>query len=69
MKTEALLKAESLVGKTVRLKKPKSWRCPEGRENNKTAIVRSAFEDYGGLLMERDLHGCRYWNVEDVEPA
>lgn len=58
------------VGDTVRLKRTvrRDWTCPEGRDNNTTAKVRDTLERIpGGLHLDRDLHGCRYWNVADVE--
>jgi hypothetical protein len=40
----------------------------EGRENNKTAIVRALLSDIeGGVQTDRDLCGLRYWNAEDLE--
>lgn len=41
-------------------------RVPAGRQNNRTARVRAILPD-GGLYMERDLRGLRYWNITDVE--
>lgn len=57
------------VGDVVRLKKGfYVGRVAEGRQDNRTATVRSLLTDIeGGLFMDRDLRGCRYWNVEDVE--
>lgn len=45
-----------------------SHRCPEGREDNSTAEVQSVLSG-GRLHLSRDLHGCRWWNINDVEPA
>jgi len=58
------------IGKKVKLtpKAKTHHRCPEGRENNRTAIIKGTiWEGYGGLVLDRDLAGCRYWNIEDVE--
>jgi hypothetical protein len=43
-----------------------SFTCPEGRYPNLTAVVLVELP-YGGLVMDRDLMGCRYWNKTDVE--
>ena len=54
-------------GDTVRLKKGVTFTIPEGREDNKTAKVLSLLSDVeGGLFLDRDLRGIRYWNVNDV---
>jgi hypothetical protein len=42
------------------------WKCPNGRENNKTAII----EHIGGggeVRTDKDLRGCRWWNVNDLQ--
>ena len=55
------------VGTEVMLKPTvKFHTCPEGRENYQTAKVTALLEN-GGLYLSRDLHGCRYWNEEDVD--
>lgn len=61
------------VGDTVELK-PMSHAgmhhvCPEGRTNNVSATVRAFMgEDCpGGLVMDQDLRGCLYWNINDVQ--
>lgn len=56
------------VGDMVRLKKGTCvGKVPEGRQDNRTATVKALLTDIeGGLFMDRDLRGCRYWNVEDV---
>lgn len=42
--------------------------CPEGRENNSKAKVAAVLDDCpGGVFLDRDLHGCRYWNAEDLK--
>jgi hypothetical protein len=57
------------VGDKVRVKEGIAiGKIPEGRENNKTAIVRAVLEDIeGGVQTDRDLCGLRYWNAEDLE--
>lgn len=58
VKTQVKLKASVKTG----------HRCPEGRENNSTAEVKALF--YGGRVqLSRDLHGCCWWHVNDLEPA
>lgn len=57
------------VGDTVKLttKAKRLWSCPDDREDNSTAIVKALLPDIeGGLFMDRDLRGCRYWNETDV---
>jgi len=56
------------IGKTVSLRKSvKHHTCPEGRENNKTAIVVGhIYGDNTCLWLNRDLRGCRGWNEADV---
>ena len=45
----------------------RSHRCPEGRKNNRTATILNFLSDTkGGVFLDRDLHGCRYWNIEDL---
>ena len=57
------------AGQTVRLKPEVVRACPEGREDNNTAVVRASLEPEtrGGVMMERDLHGCQFWNENDLE--
>lgn len=45
--------------------------CPEGREDNTTARIRNYCPEIGegAVMLDRDLHGCLYWNVEELEPA
>ncbi|EKP0311698.1 hypothetical protein ACTG16_23320 [Aeromonas sp. 23P] len=45
-----------------------SHQCPEGREDNSTAEVLAVLDE-GRLHLASDLHGCRWWNIDDVEPA
>ncbi|MND22847.1 hypothetical protein D3C76_165480 [compost metagenome] len=61
------------IGDTVKLK-PGSHadmhhECPEGRDNSPTAVIRGFMgSDYpGGVVMDQDLRGCRYWNVADLQ--
>ena len=58
------------TGDRVRLTKKAEglFDCPEGRENNPTAVVQARMDDYseGALVMQEDLRGCRYWNEADV---
>lgn len=54
-------------GDTIKLKDSVIHTCPLGRENNRTAKIRSFLAIEGGLFTDRDLRGCRYWNAEDVE--
>lgn len=55
-------------GDIVRLKRGVTSSCPVGRDNNVMAQVKTLLPDVeGGLFMEQDLRGCRYWNVADVE--
>lgn len=56
-------------GSTVKLKASVSHVvCPEGREDNQTAQVRTAMSG-GRLMMAQDLRGCKHWNIDDVELA
>lgn len=43
--------------------------CPEGRVNNKTARISAILSDYseGAVKLDRDLHGCLFWNTEVLE--
>ncbi len=63
MKTQALF----APGDTVKLTPDarKSHRCPKGRRNHRTAVLRNDLSD-GGWSMERDLAGCLYWNESDL---
>jgi hypothetical protein len=49
----------------------KNHKCPEGRDDNATAVVDSLMTGTykGGVHLDRDLHGCRYWNMDDLEHA
>lgn len=57
------------VGDTVQLTDIArlSHRCPKGRNNFATARIQAFLSDTeGGVFLDRDLKGCRYWNVEDL---
>ena len=58
------------VGDAVKLRKSvkKYHKCPEGREDNKTAVIDTFLPDMasGALRTVEDLEGCQYWNVDDV---
>jgi len=60
------------VGTKVKLNQPPSklnHSCPEGRDNHRTAHIVSYIKDYGegAVMLDRDLHGCRFWNIEVLE--
>lgn len=58
------------IGTLVRLR-PEArlgWTCPEGRDDNDTAPVKALCED-GVIFTACDLHGCRFWNADDLEVA
>lgn len=57
------------AGQTVKLKHGVVHNCPEGRADNATAVVRGLIEHEvsAGAMMDRDLHGCLFWNVNDLE--
>lgn len=41
--------------------------CPTGRENHSKATIAVLMADCpGGVYLDRDLHGSRYWNAEDL---
>ncbi len=42
--------------------------CPEGRVDNKTAVVRSVLSE-GRIWLKEDLAGCQWWNIDDLELA
>lgn len=52
-------------GDAVELRPGVNHRCPKGRDNNTTARIKALLGD-GGVYLERDLRGCRWWNREDV---
>ena len=43
--------------------------CPPERDNNSKARVAVLMGDDcpGGVYLEQDLHGCRYWNADDLK--
>lgn len=67
---EALREAGRIAAKAlVKLKAERQpHTCPEGREDNATATVLAILSD-GRLHLSQDLHGCRWWNIDDVELA
>lgn len=56
------------VGDIISLRSGMKYTCPEDRENNRFAVV-DAVDLYGcgGIMTDRDLRGCRFWNEDDVE--
>lgn len=62
----SMITSESVVSLKASVKKHHS--CPAGREDNATATVLTVLDD-GRLHLYRDLHGCRWWNINDVELA
>lgn len=41
---------------------------PEDREDNTTSTIQLFLNDIeGGVRLERDLNGMKYWNVSDLE--
>lgn len=55
------------VGDTVKLKSSIGVKVPEGREANPTAVIKTLLTRIeGGVFLERDLMGSRYWNVADL---
>ena len=57
------------VGDTVQIKLGVRPLCPKERDHDATAVVLMRVDSAlkGGLLMEYDLHGRRYWHESDVE--
>ena len=59
-----------MYGDTVKLSAAarRTQTCPEGREDNRTAKVRNRCPSIGpgAMMLERDLHGCQFWNVQDL---
>ena len=58
-------------GDVVKLKDSvKNHVCPEGRDDNQTAVVFTTYgEDGRAVMLVEDLRGCRYWNMDDLELA
>lgn len=62
-------KNELSVGDTVELK-PETviGAIPEDRDDNQMAKIQCFLSDVeGGFKTDRDLRGCRYWNIKDVQ--
>lgn len=57
-----------MKGDTVRLSsRVKRGDIPEGREDNFYAKVSGYLDDVeGGIIVDRDLNGMRYWNEADL---
>lgn len=59
------------AGTKVRLKESKKvdGMCPEGREDNDSAHIEAHYPSIGeGVVkLDRDLHGCRWWNITDLD--
>lgn len=64
-------RTELKVGDMVKLKDGVVHKCPQGRENNRTARlaadVSKNFKADGAWMMDRDLRGCKFWNEEDLD--
>ena len=67
-----------VVGSKVRVKADVNHSCPEGRVNNRTAVVSAVFGDVNALAsrvkkdmvrVDRDLEGSLYWNIAEIEPV
>ena len=58
-----------IVGDTVKLKKGTTvGAIPEGRENHRTAKIRTILTDTpGGYVLDRDLGGMKFWNETDLD--
>ncbi len=42
--------------------------CPEGREDNFSACIANIYgEDMDQVMLDRDLHGCKFWNTSNLE--
>lgn len=58
-------------GDTVKVKpeRLKHHKCPEGRHDNHQADIRAVLRpahNTGEVWLDQDLHGCLYWNQEDL---
>lgn len=63
--------ARTVIAKNsvVRLRSTvKHHECPEGRVDNKTAVVRDVLSE-GRVWLQEDLVGCQWWNLDDLELA
>lgn len=58
-------------GDTVKLSPlVKNHTCPEGRDDNDTATVSTTYGVGGrSVQLNEDLHGCKYWNMDDLDLA
>lgn len=57
------------VGDKVMMHPNTNHTCPEGRVYNKTARIVSFMdqETYkGGVMLDQDLRGCKFWNIKDL---
>jgi hypothetical protein len=56
------------VGDTVKLKPGcRIGTVPEGREDHRTAKIRTLLSDIpGGVVLDRDMGGMVYWNEDDL---
>lgn len=64
MTTNRVFKKGDTVGLKASVRKTHT--CPEGRENNDTADIRATYGNNGECWLDHDLHGCKYWNQEDL---
>lgn len=72
MKKRSQARARKIrVGDVIEVRAPilRHWRCPIDRRNFRTATVKGLLHPFGGILTDRDLRGCNYWNVADVKLA
>ena len=59
------MKKGDMVALTEKAKKTAF--CPKGRMNYRLAQVVAFLSDYeGGVMVSRDLGGCKYWNRDDL---
>ncbi|UCG53959.1 MAG: hypothetical protein JSV32_04955 [Dehalococcoidia bacterium] len=58
-------------GTKVKLKKGVTHSCPDGRDDNDTVVVQSTHDSWakGAVYLNRDLHGCRWWNKKELVRA
>ncbi len=58
----------SYIGKVVKVKPGYKGKCPEGREDNETAVIVAELGyAEGAVKTDRDLNGSRYWNIDSLE--
>lgn len=57
------------IGSLVKLKDSVTCNIvPEGRQDNKTSTIKLFLSDIeGGVRLEQDLNGMKYWNISDLE--